>query len=199
MDRYTRSEDGDGEVPEWLGELAEKVTEDAANRAEKAVLLQEFFTRPHTDPELGPDFRYDLSQTKAGSGMEDLDDFLRTSRTGYCEQFAAAMALMAREVGIPARIAVGFLKPDAGTTPGTFVFSAHDLHAWPELFFEDVGWVRFEPTPGSRTGAEPPSWTEGVIAPEIEPTQEPTAASQSADPTQQPSASASRTFPRRTR
>ncbi|HEX6955624.1 MAG TPA: transglutaminase family protein, partial [Agromyces sp.] len=47
----------------------------------------------------------------------------------------------------PARVAVGFLRPNP-IGGGTFVFSTHDLHAWPELYFEGVGWVPFEPTPG---------------------------------------------------
>jgi hypothetical protein len=75
-------------------------------------------------------------------------------RTGYCEQFAASMALMGRTLNIPSRVAVGFLRP----TPegdNTYVFSARDLHAWPEMYFQGVGWLRFEPTPSRRSGAVP--------------------------------------------
>ena len=81
-----------------------------------------------------------------------VDRFLETKR-GYCVQFSTTMALMARTVGIPARIATGFL-------PGTEVdgwrqVRASDAHAWPELYFEGAGWLRFEPTPGARSGAAP--------------------------------------------
>jgi hypothetical protein len=82
----------------------------------------------------------------------------RGGRVGYCEQFAAAMAVMGRSLGIPSRVAVGFLRPEL-TSPNTWVFSAHDLHAWPEMYFGGVGWVRFEPTPAARTGSVP-SYTE---------------------------------------
>jgi transglutaminase-like putative cysteine protease len=70
--------------------------------------------------------------------------FLR-DRKGYCQQFAATMALFARVLGIPSRVVVGF----APGTPvnGSYVVTVHDAHAWPELYFHGVGWVRFEPTP----------------------------------------------------
>ena len=84
-----------------------------------------------------------------------LASFLAESgRVGYCEQFAASMAIMARIIGIPARVAVGFLEGDA-SGPNEYEFSAHDLHAWPELFFPGAGWVRFEPTPGDRAPTVP--------------------------------------------
>jgi hypothetical protein len=79
-----------------------------------------------------------------------------TDRRGYCVQFASTMALMARALDIPARVAVGFL-PGEQVQPGMYEIRADDAHAWPELYFEGVGWVRFEPTPSSRTGL-PPSW-----------------------------------------
>ena len=63
--------------------------------------------------------------------------------------------------GIPARVAVGFLEP---TSAGhnTWEFSAHDLHAWPELYFPGSGWVRFEPTPGQRA-EHVPTYTRGEL------------------------------------
>jgi hypothetical protein len=64
------------------------------------------------------------------------------------------MAIMARVLGIPARVAVGYLSGEQ-PQPGFWVVRAQDAHAWPELFFEGVGWVRFEPTPAVRTGAPP--------------------------------------------
>ncbi len=65
------------------------------------------------------------------------------------------MAVMARVIGIPARMAVGFLKPSlVEGTDDVWEYSAHDLHAWPELYFDGFGWVRFEPTPGDRGGGD---------------------------------------------
>ena len=60
-------------------------------------------------------------------------------------------------LGIPARVAVGFLEPDQ-VGPNTWIYSAHDLHAWPELYFAGSGWVRFEPTPAG-AGTRRPGYT----------------------------------------
>jgi hypothetical protein len=69
-------------------------------------------------------------------------------------QFATGMVMLARASGIPARIAIGFLP---GTLDkGVYKVKAADAHAWPELYFEGVGWLRFEPTPPSRSGQAPP-------------------------------------------
>ena len=88
--------------------------------------------------------------------MRRMQNFLLRDRKGYCEQFASAMAMMARVVGIPSRVSVGFL-PGEQDEDGWKV-SIRDMHAWPELYFANYGWVRFEPTPASVTGSAPP-WT----------------------------------------
>ena len=85
-------------------------------------------------------------------------------RTGYCEQFASAMAVMARAAGIPARVAVGFLEPEQ-IDDQTWEYTAWDLHAWPELFFPGSGWVRFEPTPSRRASGVPDYTTEEIANP----------------------------------
>jgi transglutaminase-like putative cysteine protease len=141
------------DVPPMVAKLAAQVTRDATTRFDKAVALQDWFRE-------SGGFTYSL-KTQPGSGYEALTSFLQTGpngRTGYCEQFAASMALMARMLGIPSRVAIGFLHPTQ-TGPLTYVFSARDLHAWPELYFDGAGWVRFEPTP-ARRAAEVPSYTD---------------------------------------
>ena len=67
------------------------------------------------------------------------------------------MALMARTLDIPSRVQVGF-TPGEQDEDGTWVVTVHDAHAWPELWFEGVGWVRFEPTPGGGDGGATPGW-----------------------------------------
>ncbi len=139
--------------------LAASVTADAPTRFQKAQLLQRWFRE-----EGG--FRYDKAQVEsAGDGGADLVAFL-DDRVGYCEQFAASMAIMARVLGIPSRVAVGFLEPDRSAS-GAWEFSAHDLHAWPELYFPGSGWVRFEPTPQARADQVPP-YTVADFAPVTE-------------------------------
>lgn len=102
----------------------------------------------------GQRFTYSLQVPRPGPQDRDpLTSFLRT-RTGYCVQFATAMVMMARERGIPARMAIGFL-PGRLESNGSWTVRGVDAHAWPELYFPTVGWLRFEPTPSGRSGAAP--------------------------------------------
>jgi transglutaminase-like putative cysteine protease len=143
-------------IPSMVRTLANDVTRQAPSRFEKAVALQSWFRS-----EGG--FVYDTA-VSAGNGTDDLVAFLNDTgdgRRGYCEQFASAMAVMARVLGIPARVSVGFLQPRS-VGAGLWEYSAHDLHAWPELFFPGAGWVRFEPTPGRRADSVPAYTTQRV-------------------------------------
>ncbi|MCL2614931.1 MAG: DUF3488 and transglutaminase-like domain-containing protein, partial [Nocardioidaceae bacterium] len=137
-------------VPRLVHALARRLTKGAHDDFERARLLQDFFR-------VSGGFRYSLTRAPGGPVGQSMVQFLEPGpdgRIGYCEQFASAMALMARSVGIPARVAVGFLEPQR-TGPDTWEYTSHDLHAWPELYFEGAGWVRFEPTPAQRTGEAP--------------------------------------------
>ncbi|MCW2853887.1 MAG: t, partial [Nocardioides sp.] len=165
-------------LPAVVRDLASDVTENATTTFEKAQALQRWFR------EAGG-FEYDLEAADEGSGTDDLADFLdpEEGRVGYCEQFAAAMATMARVLDIPARVALGFLEPDE-LGGGVYEYSSHDLHAWPELFFPGAGWVRFEPTPPDRAGSVPDYSTENV--PDVD------------DPSVAPSAANSEEAPDRT-
>lgn len=135
-------------IPALVRDLARSVTAPASNDYERAVILQRFFR------ETGG-FTYDLEDAPNGTGNGTLEAFLSPDgRVGYCEQFASAMAVMARILGIPSRVAVGFLEPDA-IGDDLYEYSSHDLHAWPELYFAGAGWVRFEPTPSGRVESVP--------------------------------------------
>lgn len=135
-------------IPPLVRDLARSVTAPASNDYERAVILQRFFR------ETGG-FTYDLEKAPNGTGNGTLEAFLAPNgRVGYCEQFASAMAVMARILGIPSRVAVGFLEPDP-IGDDVYEYSSHDLHAWPELYFAGAGWVRFEPTPSGRVESVP--------------------------------------------
>ena len=97
-------------------------------------------------------FTYDTHVAPARSD-DAVWDFIQSTH-GYCVQFATSMTIMARTLGIPARVAVGFLPGEAGDD-GRYVITGRESHAWPELYFQDYGWVRFEPTPAIQTGALP--------------------------------------------
>lgn len=139
-----------GGLPSIVRNQAVEVTTGARSDYEAALLLQDWFRE-------SGGFEYSLRQAPPGTGGDAFETFLTDSedgRVGYCEQFASAMGVMARIVGIPARVAVGFLEPDP-LGNGDWEYSSHDLHAWPELYFEGAGWVRFEPTPSGRVVSAP--------------------------------------------
>ena len=140
-------------TPAVFGDTALVVTSAGDSDYEKAVLLQNWFREDNR-------FTYSTDR-RPGSGMRLLADFITTDRVGYCEQFAAAYAVLARSLGLPARVVVGFLD-GSEVSGGRREFTTEDLHAWPEVYFGGLGWVRFEPTPGGRTGAAPAYTRESV-------------------------------------
>ncbi|MDO9378778.1 MAG: DUF3488 and transglutaminase-like domain-containing protein [Nocardioidaceae bacterium] len=157
-------------LPRVLVERAAEVTAGEETDFDKAQALQRWFRSTG-------DFEYDV-RTQAGSTFDTLAAFVTDDRRGYCEQFAGAMAIMARAEGIPARVAVGMLRPERDGED--YLFRGTSMHAWPELYFENVGWVRFEPTPGG----------EGYGAPDFsaqESQSDPTATATESAPTDVPS------------
>ncbi|EWT03205.1 transglutaminase [Intrasporangium oryzae NRRL B-24470] len=139
-----------------------QVTAGANNSLDKAIAIQDHLrdtSRYTYSLDLGPTVR-----DSTGRIAEPIQAFYETRR-GYCVQFATAMIMLARAQGIPARMAIGFLP---GSRSGDkYVVRSSDAHAWPELYFQGSGWLRFEPTPGSRSGA-PPSYT--IVGAESGPT-----------------------------
>ena len=90
-------------------------------------------------------FSYDESPP-APDGLPPLADFVTEGKSGYCQHFAGAMALMLRFLGVPARVAGGFTS---GKREGdSWVVTDHNAHAWVEAWFPGYGWLAFDPTPG---------------------------------------------------
>lgn len=114
---------------------------------------------------------YTYSEDVAGGhSVQRLQQFL-ADRAGYCEQFAAAMTLMLRSVGVEARVGVGFLP--GGRIADEYVVSTRDAHAWVEADIPGAGWVAFDPTPGRAEAASVPPETQNApaaVAPEPQPT-----------------------------
>ncbi|MFJ6511351.1 DUF3488 and DUF4129 domain-containing transglutaminase family protein [Streptomyces sp. NPDC091406] len=163
-----------GSLPDVVAETAERVTEGSANAYERAVKLQDWFAS-----EGG--FTYDTTVT-SGTGSSAIARFLR-DKEGFCVHFSFSMAAMARTLGIPARVAVGF-TPGTMKSNGAMSVGLRDAHAWPELYFQGVGWTRFEPTPSR---GSTPSWTR----PEVPTDSASDAAEPSADTSTEPSAAPS--------
>ena len=120
--------------------LAQAITAGAGSEFAKAEAIQNYLRSYR--------FTYSLHPETDGSSDEALEQFLFVTRSGYCQQFAGSFAVLARAVGLPTRLAVGF---DTGTSVkgGGYQVYDRDLHTWPEVWFGPaLGWVPFEPTPG---------------------------------------------------
>ena len=162
MDRYLQVP---ADTPASVRETAERQTADADTAYGKALALQTWLR--------SDEFEYTV-EAPSGSGPSAVADFL-TAKKGFCVQFASTMAIMSRQLGIPARVATGYLPGTRDpNTPNTFTVTRQDAHAWPELYFPNVGWVAFEPTPQARTGVLPDDYRSPGPAPGEEPSAEPT-------------------------
>ncbi|SJN16051.1 Transglutaminase-like enzymes, putative cysteine proteases [Microbacterium esteraromaticum] len=131
-------------VPPVVAQLAREVTADANTDYDRLLALQNWFRS---------DFSYSLDAPVEegfdGTGAEAVATFL-DKRTGYCIHFAGAFALMAQALDMPVRIVVGYL-PGTSTDEKrgddtVYSVSSDQLHSWPEVYFDGIGWVPFEPT-----------------------------------------------------
>ncbi|GLZ42179.1 DUF3488 and transglutaminase-like domain-containing protein [Actinokineospora sp. NBRC 105648] len=130
---YRNAEGIDPEVVQ----LATRLTSGERTMFDKTVALQKYFATTNG-------FQY-KTQTGLSSDEDALKEFLFNAKVGYCEQFASAMAILARAAGIPSRVAIGYT---AGFQSGDYrSITTQDAHAWVEIFFPDQGWITFDPTP----------------------------------------------------
>lgn len=153
-------------VEQQVVDLANKIVEGATNNFDKAAALSAFFNGPTSG------FKYDL-KTRGDVTRDALTDFVTRSKVGYCEQYASAMAVMARVVGLPSRVAIGFTAGVPSADNSYRVVSTDDAHAWVEIFFPNHGWMTFDPTPiDDGRGVVPPYLRETAPGAEEEPTAE---------------------------
>jgi transglutaminase-like putative cysteine protease len=136
-------------IPDAVTAKTNDVIRDATTPFDKAIAIQRFLR--------SAPFVYDV-HVDAADSTNALADFLLKTHRGFCQQYAAAMAVMARIAGIPSRVAVGFTRGEQ-KSDGTYVVTTHDAHAWPELYFSGFGWLPFEPTPRSDGQAQQPAYT----------------------------------------
>ena len=166
-------------------QLAGTISGGTTDALDAAVRLTTYFR----DPANG--FTYSQRTADSGTGRDDLVGFLTTGKTGFCEQFASAMAAMMRSLGFASRVAVGFT---AGTGNATLrQVTTKDAHAWVEVYFTGVGWVQFDPTPltdgrgvvpdyVAQAQQDPANGASATDAPTAVPTAAPTAAPSAAAP-----------------
>ncbi len=134
-------------MPKFVSDLVARIVGQRTSPYAKARALSDYFTSAASG------FTYSLT-TKAGDSGSDLVDFL-TNKAGYCQQYAAAMGIMLRMAGVPARVVLGYTHagPDKN---GSFTVTTNDAHAWDEAYFSGLGWIPFDPTPlaGVNGGAQ---------------------------------------------
>jgi len=125
-------------ISERTAALAESIVQGAPTDYDKAVRLERF---------LLTNYPYKLDVEPLPSGRDAADFFLFEQQAGYCSHFATTMAVMARHVGLPARVAVGYLPGFIDPMTGAHIVRKGDAHAWVEIYFQKHGWVAFDPTP----------------------------------------------------
>ncbi|MFC2071843.1 transglutaminaseTgpA domain-containing protein [Chloroflexota bacterium] len=125
-------------ISERTAALAESIVQDASTDYDKAARLERF---------LLTNYPYELNVEPLPPGHDAVDFFLFEQQAGYCSHFATSMAVMARHVGLPARIAVGYLPGFIDPMTGAHIVRVGDAHAWVEIHFQQHGWVAFDPTP----------------------------------------------------
>lgn len=167
------------DVPAIVRARLDEVTSDAPTAFDKLMALQNWFRSSA--------FTYSLDAPVAddydGTGVQAIGTFLDT-RQGYCVHFASTFAVMARELGLPARVVLGFLPGDKTSDSvddeDVYAVTSAQLHTWPEVYFDGIGWVAFEPTPsiasaavfaeGSAASDEPTPGASTSAAPSVAPT-----------------------------
>jgi transglutaminase-like putative cysteine protease len=125
-------------VQQRVYQLSQQITADDGTEFDKALAVNTFFHNPANH------FVYNTQTGKPVTG-DPLVDFLFYDKSGFCEQYASAMAVMLRTLNIPARVAIGFT--DGYASGGHQTITTQDAHAWVQAYFPDYGWVNFDPTP----------------------------------------------------
>jgi transglutaminase-like putative cysteine protease len=92
-------------------------------------------------------FRYSERPAPTAPGRAPLDAFLFDTKEGYCQHFAGAMAMLLRMGGVPARVATGFSPGGFSKRRDAWIVRDTDAHAWVETWFDELGWVTYDPTP----------------------------------------------------
>lgn len=148
------------DMPPVIEQTAREVTKDEDTDYDKVMALQRYFR--------SGDFRYSetapVAEDYDGNGVDVIAKFLDV-KSGYCVHFSSAMAVMARTLDMPSRIAVGYAPGDSrGFQSGKtkYVNTSDDLHAWTEIYFDGVGWIRFDPT---TSVGDPTAFTEPASDP----------------------------------
>jgi transglutaminase-like putative cysteine protease len=121
-----------------IRQLSQNITRNAGTPYGKVAAIVDYLSQ----------FPYELEVEPPPKGVDSVAYFLFESKSGYCLHFASAAVVMLRSVGIPSRLAAGYLPGDPGNVPGQYLLRDKYYHAWPQVYFPGYGWVDIEATPG---------------------------------------------------
>ena len=142
--------------PQRVKDLAQQIVAEAGatNPFDQASTLEAWLRRNigYNDKIQGP-----------AAGQDGVEYVLFESRAGYCDYYASALATMARSLGIPARVAVGYARGEYDAETNTYRVREREAHSWVEVYFPNYGWIEFEPTSSQPQIARPIA-AEGVVA-----------------------------------
>jgi transglutaminase-like putative cysteine protease len=117
--------------------LAHTITAGAPTTYDKIVAIEHW---------LGTHTQYSLNIPPLPKGADAVDQYVFVDKRGFCEQIGTTLVVMLRELGIPARLGVGYAPGERNPFTGLYEVKASDAHAWAEVYFPGVGWQSFDPT-----------------------------------------------------
>jgi transglutaminase-like putative cysteine protease len=132
-------------LPQRVTELAREITAGKTTPYARARAIEAYLRA----------IPYTLEVPVPPADRDVVDYYLFDLRRGYCDYAATAMVVLARAVGLPARLVIGYAPGRFESTSGQFVITEAEAHSWPEIYFSGVGWVAFEPTGGRPPAALP--------------------------------------------
>lgn len=143
------------DFPERIRQLSKSITKEAKTPYDKVFAIDEYLSQIPYEEESGA----------PPQGVDGVEYFLFTQKSGYCLHFASAMAVMLRSVGVPSRLVVGYLPGDKNDATGTYTLRDKHYHTWPQAYFPGYGWVDLEatPSPDSEVAVETP-WVADQIS-----------------------------------
>ncbi len=136
------------ENADMLMSLAEQITQNYSQDFAKALAVEKYFKT---------NYSYEQNfASAAGSAIQKVNYMISETKTGYCTYFATAMTVMMRQLGIPARFVTGYHTKTLSNNSNKYVRNVedNDYHAWVEVYFEGMGWLTFDPTPGESTNEQ---------------------------------------------
>jgi hypothetical protein len=128
------------ELPLRVKQLGEEITSNITNRYDSALAVQSY---------LENNYKYSLRTSVPPANQDFVDHFLFQTKVGYCNHFSTTMVVLLRSQGIPSRLIKGYAPGTLDNeSESTYVIKSSNAHSWVEVYFPQMGWVPFDPTPG---------------------------------------------------